>query len=279
MLNDQYLIDYLGNVNDVLHSVKDVLLYDARSRQPIKNPLNHFGNKVFSQTDEDGITLEIMRRIGIERGVFTEFGVGNGLENNTLVLAAVGWTGFWVDTTPPAVNIKKVTNPRFAMMNRYVSMDNILDTMQQGLAYTGNSKPDFVSFDFEGNDYYLIEKLLSNEYLPQVFLVEYNAKFMPPIEWKVEYSADNAWAYDDYFGASLMSFVKLFEQHGYFLACCNQFTGSNAYFIQEQHRDKFADIPTDIRDIWMKPQYYLPRLYGHQSSPRTVESILNKLNS
>lgn len=278
MLNDEYLANYLSNVNDVLHSIKDTLLYDARSKQPIKNPLNQFGNKVFSQTDEDGITLEIIRRIGIERGVFTEFGVGNGLENNTLVLAALGWTGFWVDTTPPAINLKQVDKPRFAMMNRHVSMDNILDTMKQGLSYTSNDRPDFISFDFEGNDYYLIEKLLSNGYQPQVFLVEYNAKFMPPIEWKVEYSADNVWSYDDYFGASLMSFVKLFEQHGYFLACCNQFTGSNAYFIRDEHRDQFRDVPTDVMDIWMKPQYYLPRLYGHQSSPKTAESILNKLN-
>lgn len=60
------------------------------------NPLNKFGKKCFSQSDEDGITLEIIRRINIESGVYAEFGVGNGLENNTLILASLGWKGFWV---------------------------------------------------------------------------------------------------------------------------------------------------------------------------------------
>ena len=278
MLNDQYLIDYLGNVNDMLGNIKDVMLYDARRRESHKNPLNQFGNKVFSQTDEDGITLEIMRRLEITKGCFVEFGVGNGMENNTLVLAAMGWTGFWVDTAQPAINLQQVPNPRFAMMTRLVTLDNIIDTMQQGLTYTANATPDLISFDFEGNDYYLVEKLLENQYCPAVFIVEYNAKFIPPIDWKVDYSPDNAWQYDDYFGASLTSFAKLFKQHGYFLACCNGFTGANAYFIRNEHRDLFADVPTDIMDIWIGPSYHLPRTHGHSPSPRTVESILNKLN-
>ena len=50
-----------------------------------KNPLNRFGAKYFSSTDEDGITLEIAKRLGIKSGTFIEIGVGNGLENNTLI--------------------------------------------------------------------------------------------------------------------------------------------------------------------------------------------------
>jgi hypothetical protein len=33
----------------------------------------------------------------VETGTFAEFGVGNGLENNTLILLASGWRGFWID--------------------------------------------------------------------------------------------------------------------------------------------------------------------------------------
>lgn len=43
-----------------------------------KNPLNHFGKKCFSQTDEDGITLEILRRMNsLSDGVYLELGVGD----------------------------------------------------------------------------------------------------------------------------------------------------------------------------------------------------------
>ena len=62
-----------------------------------KNPLNKFGKKCFSQTDEDGITIEILRRINcLEKGNFAEFGPGDGMENNTLILKSLGWKGFWV---------------------------------------------------------------------------------------------------------------------------------------------------------------------------------------
>src|ERR1700730_90773 len=60
------------------------------------NPLLKHGGRVYSQNDEDGITFEILRRLGIARGVFAEFGVGNGVENNTLSLAAAGWSGIWI---------------------------------------------------------------------------------------------------------------------------------------------------------------------------------------
>ena len=60
------------------------------------NPLNSYGKKGFSQTDEDGLTFEIIRRLKIKKGRYAEFGVGDGLENNTLLLAALGWKGFWV---------------------------------------------------------------------------------------------------------------------------------------------------------------------------------------
>lgn len=271
-------VHYLDSLNDLFVNIRDIVLYDARGRVIHKNPLNSYGKKVFSQTDEDGITLEILKRIGIEKGVFIEFGVGTGLENNTLVLAALGWTGFWVDSAKPQVNLQQVADPRFAIMTRYVTLENIEDTVRSGLAYTSNSSADFISFDFESNDYYLIERLLESGVNPSVWLVEYNAKFVPPIEWKVDYHPDNNWNYDDYFGASLASYNKLFEKHGYFLACCNSFTGANAYFIKNQYRSLFQDIPTDITDIWTEPRYYLPAKYGHPVSARTVETILNRLN-
>ena len=34
--------------------------------------------------------------MGIKKGVFAEFGAGDGTENNTICLAALGWKGFWV---------------------------------------------------------------------------------------------------------------------------------------------------------------------------------------
>jgi hypothetical protein len=90
----------------VLQAIFTVALldHDERIVKQLRNPLNKCGRKVFSQSDEDGITCEIIKRIGIERGVFAEFGIGNGLENNTIVLASLGWKGFWVGAERLAYN-------------------------------------------------------------------------------------------------------------------------------------------------------------------------------
>lgn len=39
--------------------------YWAEKKTRLKNPLNQFGEKYYSQSDEDGILLEIVRRLGI----------------------------------------------------------------------------------------------------------------------------------------------------------------------------------------------------------------------
>ena len=61
------------------------------------NPLCINRRRTFSQFDEDGITLNILKRISIQSNpAFLEIGVGSGLENNTLLLAALGWRGTWL---------------------------------------------------------------------------------------------------------------------------------------------------------------------------------------
>ena len=70
------------------------------------NPLNKFGKKCFSQNDEDGITVEIAKRLGIT-GKYLEFGVGDGLECNTLVLHSLGWKGMWVGDEKLAIGLRE----------------------------------------------------------------------------------------------------------------------------------------------------------------------------
>ena len=57
--------------------------------------LNRYGAKYFSQATRTNY-CEIVKRLGITAGTFAELGVGGGLENNTLILLANGWRGFWI---------------------------------------------------------------------------------------------------------------------------------------------------------------------------------------
>jgi hypothetical protein len=253
--------------------------YAAIVRQS-SNPLSKCGWKVFSQTDEDGITYEIIRRIDVECGVFAEFGVGNGLENNTVFLASLGWKGFWVGGEalafglPPYPGDGKVRD--FAFFREFVKRDNVLSIAQRALGLISETEVDVASLDLDGNDYYFVEELLSGGFLPKVFIVEYNAKFIPPVYWKIRYDPDHRWRGDDYLGASLMEFDDLFKKYGYFLVCCNPASGSNAFFVRSSFREAFRDIPADINSIWSPPRY-LPWRNGHRVSPKTVESIMRDI--
>ncbi|WP_322859377.1 hypothetical protein U8D42_02330 [Mycobacterium europaeum] len=256
--------------------LKDLILFDHS--QSLKanhaNPLNRAGKKCFSATDEDGITLEILRRIGrLDDGVFAEFGVGDGTENNTLILAALGWKGFWVGGQDLAVTVED--HPRFTYQKAWITADNILALTRSCLQRIDATGVDVISLDLDGNDIYLVERLLADGIRPKLFIVEYNGKFPPPVRFQIAYDPDHVWQSDDYFGASLSSYAALFARFDYRLVCCNSHSGSDAFFIDTALSGYFADVPTDIEEIYTEPRYFLYGGFGqHKTSLRTVAQIL-----
>lgn len=258
----------LGDLRDI------VIGYQAQSlKLAHPNPLSRHGMKCFSQTDEDGITLEILRRIqSLENGTFAEFGVGDGTENNTLILKALGWKGFWVGGEKLAYSSRQPADT-FSYRRAWITRENIVELAEEGRRNLNGRAVDVISLDLDGNDIYLVEKLLGNGFHPKLFIVEYNGKFPPPVRWQMNYDATHAWRGDDYFGASLCSFVDLFSRHGFFLACCNAHSGANAFFLREEFRDSFPDIPRDLNEIYVPPRYHLYVSYGHPRSVRTIEQM------
>ena len=242
-----------------------------------KNPLNNFGRKVFSQSDEDGITLEICRRLGLQQGSYCEFGVGNGLECNTLLLASLQWKGFWVGGERLAFTLQEVSKTKFSYIQDWVTSKNVYALYQEGLANLGIADIDVLSFDLDGNDLWFVEILLQNKVKPKLFIVEYNARFIPPIKWSIALDDSHEWDYTDYSGASLQSFVDLFKRYGYTLICCNAHSGVNAFFVADEQMQYFQDVPTEINDIYMTPNYKIFHAYAHPVSIKTVAHIFNSL--
>ena len=275
LLNLPYQVD---GFERVIRSFQSLELFDQTKRiqQTSKNPLNRFGKKCFSQTDEDGITLEILRRMNaLDSGVYVEFGVGDGSENNTLILAAMGWKGAWMGNEELAFDLQKTDAHRFAYIKGWITLENITDSIEAGLSQVKEKAIDVISVDLDGNDIYFIEKILRSGFKPKLFIVEYNAKFPPPVKFQIQYDPRHQWVSDDYFGASLSSYVDLFSQFGYHLVCCNAHTGSNAFFIDEAYADRFSDVPVDINDIYVEPRYFLYQNYGHPGSIKTIENIFS----
>ena len=244
-----------------------------RSRQ--YEHANHFvryGKNCYSQSDEDGLTLEIIKRIGISNGVFAEFGVGDGKENNTLILLGLKWRGFWCGGENLAFNIPN--NSRLLYYKKCINKENICSLMKDGMQDLDEKTVDLISLDLDGNDLYFCENLLENGYKPKVFIVEYNAKFPPPLEFSIDYDPTHIWDDSDYQGASLQSFANLFEKFEYSLICCNAATGANAFFVQNIYSDLFPEVPKSIEDIYVDRNYSLIEKYGHKKSLKTIEIII-----
>ena len=224
---------------------------EVRMRHP--NPLARYGQKVFSQGDEDGITAEIAGRIfGPEGGRFIEFGSGNGLENNTLFLTSLGWRGTWVDARSP--NYPLPTSSRVTFVEKRITLDNVVSIFESSHE-RHDPHYDLMSMDLDGNDYHLVAAVLKAGHRPSILMVEYNVNFPPPAQFVMDYDAGHVYGQKgpDYYGASLASYVHLLEEFGYVLVCCATGMGANAFFVRDQHMHLFADVPSEISEIYAAP--------------------------
>jgi hypothetical protein len=225
------------------------------------NPLFRAGAKYYSQFDEDGILLEILRRLKLERGRFVEIGVGDGMENNTIILLVHGWTGLWLGNQTLAWS---PTGTRLRFQQTMVSPDNVA-----GLV--GDDPIDVLGLDVDGNDYWILKALLARSQ-PRVLVLEYNGKFPPPVRFVMPFDASHGWSGGDYFGASLSAWAALLEPLGYRPVCCS-YMGLNVFFIRQEDEHAFEDVTRDLTQLYRPSQYLAPFAAGHPVSPRTLEAI------
>ena len=251
----------------------ELIQHNKRRRQEHPNPISRCGSQLFSQSDEDGVTIEILRRLGVDGGSYLEVGVGPGTQCNSLVLAAMGWSGVWVDIGDLCFEIPN--SERLHYIKQRVDAENVKDVANLGLSKLKADRYDVISIDIDGLDYYLCEKLLtSHETRPRLFIVEYNADFPPPVEFVQPYRKDHQWDNTNFYGASLQSMSNLFSKHGYTVAACNAGSGCNVFFIEDLDDPKFSDVPTDLKDLYVDPHYLLATKFGHTGSVNTVRHVL-----
>ncbi|MFK7791832.1 MAG: hypothetical protein AB8B88_04085 [Devosiaceae bacterium] len=269
----------LSGLRGAKGSKRNSKLYDVAAQELVAsrqrhhpNPLTRYGKRGFSQSDEDGITFEIIRRLGIQNGTFAEFGVGDGLENNTLALLAAGWSGFWVGGEDLAFDTQK--SSRLNYQKAWIDRENALPLFQNGLNNIGREEVDVLSIDLDGNDLYICQELLGSGLQPLLVILECNAKFPPPMRFCIEYNAKHNWAKDDYYGASLASLADMMMAFEYTLICCNAATGSNAFFIRQADRHLFPEVPEAIGQIYAQPNHLLPHKHGHSTSLKTIQHMI-----
>lgn len=140
---------------------------------------------------------------------------------------------------------------------------------QEGLAAIGANLQDvrLASVDLDGNDGHVVRALLAGGLAPDIFILEYNPKFPPSVEFEMPYDADHRWRGGDYFGVSLLKWTKILSPVGYTLIACNE-NGVNAFFVKTRHMGRFADISTKIEEL------YRCGFNQNPTSPRTVQHLV-----
>lgn len=260
-----------------LQLTSEYLMSVLHTQRVPRTPLEASAKKVFSQTDEDGITLEILSRIGLENQTCLEIGCGNGLENNTLILLATGWNAIWIDglelAFDPHVNQRRLVHSR-----SFVTRENICQLVRN-LSESHKPPIEYISIDIDGNDGYLTEELLKNGFHPSVFVVEINEVFPPPIVFQQNYVDTHVWDRTRNYGWSLQAYLELFNQYGYRLMACNPHTGVNAFFVRGDHVGQFTDIPLDPKELFVGRSIH-PFKYRDQKlkfDPATIEHLIATL--
>jgi hypothetical protein len=232
--------------------------------------LSGYGYKVFSQSDEDGIIKEIFNRIGCKSKIFVEFGVGDGLENNTAALLYEGWKGLWIEGSRDYCSVinktykKAIETQQLHIINSFITPKNINELIQKRIEV---EEIDLLSVDIDGNDVHVYEQIKCIK--PRVVVFEYNAKFGPSIDYCMSYDEKYIWKKSDRFGASLKHFEKIMYNHGYKLVGCN-IVGTNSFFVRvDLTSNKFEEEGTSEHHF--EPARYelvgIPS--GHQCSDET----------
>lgn len=219
--------------------------------------LEHFGYKVYSQNDEDGVLEEIFRRLGIEQGRFIEIGVENGLECNSLFLIHKGWRGAWIDGNPQQKAVIEsrfgdiLRNGRLKLHTGFVTAENINELLSN--LKPSDAELDFLSIDIDGMDIYLLQALTHR---PKVICIEFNSKFPAHVSKQPVYNPTGGWRGTDYMGSSLLALSNTARGNGYTLVGSNV-VGINAFFVRE---DLVADLFPDAGDVqalYNPPRYWL----------------------
>jgi hypothetical protein len=89
---------------------------------------------------------------------------------------------------------------------------------------------DALSIDLNGNDYWVLDKILEN-YRPNLIVAEFNSSRADAVS--IKYNSGFRWNNDDYYGFSFPAAKKLAEKFGYHIIFQND--ELNLYMVAKEH--------------------------------------------
>lgn len=248
---------------------------EAISQLPKKPFLWDYGVKIYSQNQEDGILYYLLSQLKDRTKIAVEIGAGDGLECNTgFLVRHHGYTSYMFDGSPYWLekgmdayqNMKIDGKPIFICS--WITRENIIDLFNQ------NGVPreiDVLSVDIDGNDYWILQEILTSKRLhPKIIVVEYQDILGPDKALTIPYSPYfnhtqyDCWNGPNYCGASLPAFIHVLKADYAFVGCEGQ--GFNGFFVRrdllpEMHVEEMKDIRPcfEIEKVLFGMRHRFPR--------------------
>jgi hypothetical protein len=138
----------------------------------------------------------------------------------------------------------------------YVTAENINDIFRRNGI---EGEVDLLSIDIDGNDYYVFDAISAVN--PRVVIVEYNSKFPPECDWKMEYDKDYKWDGSDKHGASLKALEQVGLGKNYQLVGTN-YSGVNAFFVRKDLTVDLFPSPSTAENLY-NPLRKVRYISGH----------------
>jgi len=237
--------------SEVLNVTKPILL-DKKNNFNIKK----FGIKIYSQNDEDGIILYILKYIGIKTKKFIEIGVENGTEcNTTNLLKNFNWRGVQIEGdkilyNDAKIQLKKILKKKIKnlkLLNIFITKKNINKILKKNCG----KEVDLLSIDIDGNDFWVWKSI--NYIKPRLVIIEYNSFFGPTLSCTIPYNPKFIWDHKNkrsYYGASLKALEKLGKQKKYTLVGVDG-NGVNAFFVRDDLAKNINLKSKKIKDVFV----------------------------
>jgi len=255
---------------DARHSMRQLLADLERHRESdAADPgsLRWSERSDFSQNGEDGVIVELFRRIGETNRWFVEIGASDGGENCTRRLAELGWSGVWVEADPETAERARQVAPDPVEV---VGEPALRSTISARLGSTGlTAAPDLLVVDNDSDDLGVLEACLVT-LTPRVVVAEYNGAFPPACSWSLPARYDSGWDGSFRHGASLRALADALDDRGYRLVHCDS-TGVNSFFVRADQLDEHLERAASrrIKDAYRAPAF-TAHPFGHPRSARSV---------
>ena len=203
--------------------------------------LTDYKSNVTSQSGEDGLIAEILRRIGTESRFCVEFGAWDGkhLSNTWSLWHDQGWSAVLIEGDPSKAADLEASLADYPAVTAHcafvaASGENTLDAILQRLG--APRVVDVLSIDIDGDDYQVFDSVES--FPARVVVIEYNPTIPPHLEL--------IGTPGSYFGSSARSLYKLAQAKGYALAAC---TTTNLIFVRRADFHKLGITEPRLEDV------------------------------